>query len=300
MGGGEASKGAALLTNPLFPCRVQYFTVGTQRDGERQREREQECLYWSACSLLPQRDKQEHSKRDRARKATLLLLYSQLTYMEVPGTIRKNSSQGFAVEGFVVISQFKFAFTCVRTHLKPVSVLAGGMLPQIWMHMTTKGPVSYLSNAKWQTQIWNWADVLLCSGKFQPSCQNKVFFPQHFYNVPCVISHLCYMYVSWLPCQGVAVGEKAAMPETTVQDCVSTAVRVKPLVVFKQISGQFPWSFPQPYQEFLLPKPNQNIVTTQNWKLDQQKCKIAKTALQQVKQLRKCNTYREHLELLDV
>lgn len=67
-------------------------TVGTQRDGER--EREQERLYWSACSLLPQRDKQEHSKRDRVRKATLLLLYSQLTYMEVPGTIRKNSSRG--------------------------------------------------------------------------------------------------------------------------------------------------------------------------------------------------------------
>lgn len=39
-GGWEVNKAAALLTNPLFPCRVRCSTV----DGGRGRERERESL----------------------------------------------------------------------------------------------------------------------------------------------------------------------------------------------------------------------------------------------------------------
>lgn len=92
-GGWGSKQGGCFTDKPVVSMQSAVLDC---RDTERwrEREREQERLYWSACSLLPQRDKQEHSKRDRVRKATLLLLYSQLTYMEVPGTIRKNSSQG--------------------------------------------------------------------------------------------------------------------------------------------------------------------------------------------------------------
>ena len=56
MGGGEASKGAALLTNPLFPCRVQYF-----------RERENRSVFTDLPAASSLRETNKNTARETER-----------------------------------------------------------------------------------------------------------------------------------------------------------------------------------------------------------------------------------------
>lgn len=76
MGGGGIKQ--ALLTNPLFPYRVQHSTVETERKKESLR-----------LSDLPAASSFTETNKTPVRETEggkLLLLYTQLRYMEVQGT----------------------------------------------------------------------------------------------------------------------------------------------------------------------------------------------------------------------
>lgn len=68
-GGWDVKKKAALLTNPLFPCRVHHYYTAVET------ERESLHLFWSACSFIPQRseqDKQSEKQKEERHASSLV------------------------------------------------------------------------------------------------------------------------------------------------------------------------------------------------------------------------------------